>query len=565
MRRILVLVSLTSCAPPPASEVASGEAKSVLVECAQDQDALTRVMQGGTKVRVSFSTTLGNTYDVEKGTSATGPWTVMETVAGTGNREHVDFAIAPRAQKGSWHVTERFWADGVCPAGSVGTGQTEGSDTDPTVWARPLGGADTDIGYAVTTDASGDVYVAGMYRSTADFGGGTFTSAGSGDLFLAKYTAGGEYVWSKSFGSTGTEVVRDIAVSDTGDIYLTGFFQGTGNVGGGPIASAGIDDLFVAKYSSTGAHVWSKVLGGSGDDVANSLAVDTDGSVIVTGSFQSGIDFGDGTVWSVYAGRDAFLAKYTSTGERLWSETFWGDSDDTATGVALDSGGNIVLTGTFLGSLDLGGDVLMTHYLGCLDFFLAKFDGDGNALWSDGYGSSTGYSGTTAAAVTIDGSDGIAVVGLVNGSADLGGVTVAGTSASLDVFLARFGADGDLSWARSFPGIGTEIPYGLASNAAGDLAITGYFPYDIDLGGGKLTTASVGIPDGFVATYSAAGTHLSSERFGGTGGDYGLAVAADESGHVVVTGMFSGTADLAGESLVSAGSYDAFVGRMASE
>jgi hypothetical protein len=213
------------------------------------------------------------------------------------------------------------------------------------------------------------------------------------------------------------------------------------------------------------------------------------------------------------------------------------------------------MTGKFQGSTDLGGGVLTAQ--GSSDFYVTKFTAAGAALWSRSFG---GSFPDASVGVAVDPAGDVLVLGYFSQAIDLGGGTLRTASSDYDVFLAKFAsANGAYRWARSFAGPGYEMPYALSTDANGNVAITGYFQYTINLGGSLLSSVSSGTTDVFVAKYSPAGAHLWSERFGGTSSDYGTAMAARSTGHLVVTGMFNGVADFGGQSVTSAGSSDAFV------
>jgi hypothetical protein len=100
----------------------------------------------------------------------------------------------------------------------------------------------------VAVDANGDVVVTGVFFDTVDFGGGPLTSAGNGDIFVAKYSASdGSHLWSRRFGGTSFEEGSGVAVDANGDVVVTGRFHGTVDFGGGPLTSAGIADIFLLR------------------------------------------------------------------------------------------------------------------------------------------------------------------------------------------------------------------------------------------------------------------------------------------------------------------------------
>jgi hypothetical protein len=150
-------------------------------------------------------------------------------------------------------------------------------------------------------DGGGNVLVTGSFQGAVDFGGGPLTSAGSTDIFVAKHSGtDGTHLWARRFGGASFDGASGVAVDGAGNVLVTGSFQGTVNLGGGPLTSAGSTDIFVAKHSGTdGTHLWARRFGGtSSDGGVPDVAVDGAGNVLVTGSFQGTVDFGGGPLTS---------------------------------------------------------------------------------------------------------------------------------------------------------------------------------------------------------------------------------------------------------------------------
>jgi hypothetical protein len=229
------------------------------------------------------------------------------------------------------------------------------------LWAKMLGSHDPDYGVSISADNSDNVIVTGSFSGTVDFGGGPLTSGGNSDIFIVKYSPSGNHIWSKRFGSTGSDIGNSIAVDSGNNILLTGLFSGSVNFGGGTFTSAGTDG-YVVKFSSSGSHRWSKKLGGSSNDSGNSIAVDSSNSVVVSGYFKGSANFGGSTLTSA-GGKDIFVVKYSQSGSHIWSKRFGGSYDQVAESVAVDSGGNIVLSGPFRSSVDFGRGTLHILYL----------------------------------------------------------------------------------------------------------------------------------------------------------------------------------------------------------
>ena len=160
------------------------------------------------------------------------------------------------------------------------------SSTGDHIWSKVFGSVDGDYGLGVVVDTNDNVFVTGAFTGTVDFGGGPLTSAGSTDCFVVKFSPAGGHVWSKRFGSTSGDTGNSIGVDGSGNVVVTGYFAGTVNFGGGSLTSAGGVDAFVAKFSSAGSHLWSKRFGGANNDAGNSVAVDSSGNAVVTGYFR---------------------------------------------------------------------------------------------------------------------------------------------------------------------------------------------------------------------------------------------------------------------------------------
>ena len=422
------------------------------------------------------------------------------------------------------------------------------------LWSDRFGDGEKQYGYSVATDASGNVVVTGRFEGSVDFGGGVLTEAGGYDIFLAKFDASGNHLWSKRFGDARSQYGESVATDNSGNIVVTGRFQGSVDFGGGVLTNDGIWDIFLVKFDASGNHLWSKRFGDGLSQYVYSVATDASGNVVVTGYFQGTVDFGGGVLTSD-GGDDIFLAKFDASGNHLWSERYGGSLSQYGWSVATDASGNVVLTGRFANTVDFGGGVLTSA--GSDDIFLAKFGASGNHLWSDRFGdtqSQYGYS------VATDTSGSIVVTGRFEGTVDFGGgmLTSAGDN---DIFLAKFDASGNHLWSERFGDGQSQSAWSIATDTSGNVAVTGYFQGTVDFGGGVLTEA--GGFDTFLAKFDASGNHLWSERFGNGQSEFGTSVATDTLGNVVFTGYFGGSADFGGGVLTSAGENDIFLAKFA--
>ncbi|MDY6987422.1 MAG: DUF4347 domain-containing protein, partial [Thermodesulfobacteriota bacterium] len=228
-------------------------------------------------------------------------------------------------------------------------------------WAKQAGGTDDDFGYGIAIDGSGNSLVTGFFEGTATFGAGetnetTLTSAGTRDIFVAKYAPSGALVWAKKAGGTSRDFGCGIAIDGSGNSLVTGYFQGTATFGAGEanettLTSAGNFDIFVAKYAPSGALLWAKQAGGTDDDYGDGIAIDGSGNSLVTGYFEVTATFGAGeaneTTLISAGSYDIFVAKYAPSGALLWAKKAGGTSRDFGDGIATDGSGNSLVTGYF--------------------------------------------------------------------------------------------------------------------------------------------------------------------------------------------------------------------------
>jgi uncharacterized protein (AIM24 family) len=400
------------------------------------------------------------------------------------------------------------------------------------LWSQGFGdSSQVQHGQSVTFDASGNVVMTGDFQGTVDFGGGPLTSAGLWDIFLAKFDASGTHLWSQGFGDASGQGGVSVAYDPSGNLVMTGSFWGTVDFGGGPLTSAGQSDIFLAKFDSGGTHLWSQRFGDGSCQNGYSVALDSSGNVVMTGKFYGTVDFGGGPLTSA-GDHNIFLAKFDASGTHLWSQGFGDASHQYGLSVAFDPSGNVVMTGYFSGTVDFGGGPLTSA--GGDNIFLAKFDASGTHLWSQGFRNQWGYS------VALDSSGNVVMTGFFVDTVDFGGgpLTSAGGQ---DIFLAKFDTNGTHLWSQGFGDGSDQIGQSVAFDPSGNVVMTGSFWGNVDFGGGPLTCA--GWSDIFLAMFDASGTHLWSQGFGDASIQFGRSVAFDPSGNVVMTGEFQGTVD----------------------
>ncbi len=320
------------------------------------------------------------------------------------------------------------------------------------VWTRTMGGPSSDIGNSVTVDGSGDLYVAGYFNGTVDFDPGEGTeyhtsAAGSQDIFLTRIDADGSYGWTRTMGGTGSDRSNSVTVDSSGNLYVTGYFNGTVDFDPGEgtdfQTSAGGNDIFLTMIDTDGTYGWTGTVGGSGSDSGNSVTLDGSGNLYVTGHFNGAVDFdpGEGTDFQTSAGgNDIFLTRINAVGTYGWTMTMGGSSNDYSNSVAVDGSGNLYVAGYFNGAADFDpGEGTDNHTsAGSIDIFLTRINADGSYGWTKTMGGSGGDYGQS---VAVDGSGNAYVAGRFYSAVDFnpGPATDYNFSAgSSDIFLSKF-------------------------------------------------------------------------------------------------------------------------------
>ncbi len=272
----------------------------------------------------------------------------------------------------------------------------------------------------------------GFFTQNAEFGGATLYSPYMDqDSFVAKFSSNGTHVWSKSFWNTSTDMAYAVAADDAGDVAVTGFFAGSLDAGTG-VLRARKNDIYVAKLGGADGHtVWAKGFGGLDVDRGQAVAFDQSGNVVIGGLIYNGsVDFGGGALTTGYD-QDGFVAKLTgATGAHVWSKRLGGAGSDGVTSVAADEAGAVVVNGYFQGSADFGGGVVTSAGNASADMFVASYASSGSHRWSHRFGgvSADGWQGGHVA--VDDATNQVVVTSSFQGTADFAGGSL--TSAGSD-------------------------------------------------------------------------------------------------------------------------------------
>ncbi|MCC3155725.1 SBBP repeat-containing protein [Hymenobacter sp. 15J16-1T3B] len=441
----------------------------------------------------------------------------------------------------------------------LGTGQARAQAWDQ---ALTVGSA-LHNGYALANhsvlDAAGNTYLTGTFSGTVDFGGQLLSSPAN-DVFVAKISPGGAYLWAVRGGGVGNGLdATAIGADAAGNVYIAGSFSATSATFGSIVLTtptAYDNEGFVAKLSPSGQWLWATQIRGTGAVAVRGVAVDAAaGTVYIAGGTSSGpASLGTVTV-PAYT---AFVAQLSTAGQWQWAQTSGGVHQ----ALAVDATGNTYVAGTYYGlNASFGSYTLTSSQQYITKAYVAKLSPTGQWLWA------TGNSGdTNVADVALDGSGGIYLSGSIRYAATFGTITLP-TSTYQSAFVAKLNGSGQWTWAQCSGGSSTSEAAGhrLAADATGAVYLTGR------LYGAASTFGATAIDPGpefrtmgrmFVAKLSSAGQWLWAVRPPSTGG-VGAAGIGLLGNTAVLTGTYWQAPVTFGSTALANGSdYDVFVAQL---
>jgi hypothetical protein len=457
-------------------------------------------------------------------------------------------------------ATRHDSARGDLANSDTSTRDSGGSDGSEAVrfsveWAKGFGGTVFDYPRSIAVNSAGDVFVTGDFEETADFGGGSLTSAGQGDIFLASYTAGGGYLSSKRWGKDAMDQGRAVAVDASGNLYMCGKYSRAHDFGCGALPESIGSTIFLVSFSPDGQCRWSKHFEGWANTLCEDLVVDGSGNIYITGYFDSyatgshnyAPNFGGGSKTS-NGDLDIFVASYTSDGAYRWANVYGGDNDDAAEAIAVSGdGATVVVTGYFRETVDLGqGPVTADWYY---DLFVMSFKSSGEQNWAKPFG---GEGTDWGEAVALDPAGNVYVAGKFGSTVDFGGGSRKAVGET-DIILASYTPDGVHRWSKAFGDSGQDWPSSVRVDGRGNVIMAGHFDGTVDFGDGPLT--GVG-GNSFLASFSSSGSLLGATRFDA---ENIIDVDIDSANDIYLTGSYRIPVDFGGTLLEHHGGTDIFL------
>lgn len=443
------------------------------------------------------------------------------------------------------------------------------------VWAKGIIGNTTLSAFSegLNIDINGDILLTGSYSGTLDFDPSASTvnlvSAGSLEIFVAKYNSAGNYLWAHRFGSIAEDYARSVTSDGAGNVYIVGQFKGTvdfdPSASTNTLTSSTNSDIYIAKYDINGNYVWAKNISSStAAENIYSIYSDASGNLYIAGEYAGLTDFDPNA--GVYnltcvGGLDAFFAKYDSGGNLIFAKSIGGINFDHAYSIVADVLGNMYLTGSFRVTCDFDPSAstanltTTTNNGNDVDIFIAKYDMNGNYIWAKNMPGNS-ISNDIGRAITLDGNSGVLITGQLYNTSDFdpsSSVNNLTASSGSSFFVGKY----DLSSCNLLHAYSPQETAGGIDNgkrirrdAAGNVYTMGNFIGAVDFDPSTSTaTLSSPINSGiFISKSDPSGNYIWAKcivteqmNFGSMCNANDLYV--DATGNVYLTGSYNGTFD----------------------
>ena len=356
-------------------------------------------------------------------------------------------------------------------------------------WGTYYGGSKGESGVSCATDATGNVYMAGVTQSSlaiATLGSHQSAIGGSGDGFLVKFNSSGVRQWGTYYGDTDIDWPISCATDATGNVYMAGWTLGNtttaiATLGSHQSSSFGGNEAFLVKFNSAGVRQWGTYYGEMGEDVPSSCATDVFGNVYLAGFTDSYTTVGaistPGSQQLINGGGyDGFLVKFNSAGVRQWGTYYGGIGEDNGNTCATDANGNVYLAGqtsSSLTAISTTGSHQSTYGGGSNDAFLVKFNSAGVRQWGTYYGGNDVDNGNFCA---TDATGNVYLSGSTSSSVTA--ISTIGSHQSTyggngDAFLVKFNSSGGRQWGTYYGGVGGDNGNSCATDATGNVYLVG--------------------------------------------------------------------------------------------
>ncbi len=342
-----------------------------------------------------------------------------------------------------------------------------------TLWTKMYGAYEDEIGWAIQPTLDGGYIVAGQRC----FNPGAFP-----DAWLIKTDAEGDSAWSRTYGGCGVDIAYSVLSTPDSGFILLGITSDSGSSN---------CDIRMIKTDACGDSLWSRIFGGTGEDVAYSVQPTADGGFVIAG-YTTSWGAGEEDIW---------LIKTDAEGNSLWEHTLGGSASDLGYAAQqTPDGGYISIATTYSQGAGMG------------DIWLLKTDAEGTLLWSRTFG---GPERDRARSVQVTQDGGFVLVGY----------TASWGAGIYDVWLIKTNAQGDSLWSRTFGGSNTDEGWSVQQTGDGGYVI-----------GGWTKSFGAGEEDAWVIKCDADGDLMWQRTGGGSECEYGYSVLQTSDGGYMLSG-----------------------------
>jgi hypothetical protein len=382
-------------------------------------------------------------------------------------------------------------------------------------------------------------------------------------IFLNATSQSTGFEWAKGITCTEEFSPSSVKTDSDGNIFVAGEFSDIAEFNTGhesaALESFGYDDIFISKFNTNGQLIWVKNIGGKYNDVCNSMTLDENSNIYITGRFSSTVDFnpGEGNYeLESNSGADIYIAKYDSSGVFLWAVRIGGegynDGDDEGTSIITDNDGNVLVTGWFQGTVDFnpgaGVHNLSTARVSC---FILKLSADGEFIWAEKINSPDG--GVEGHTIRTDSKNNVYVSGLFKAATDFNpgeGTSVLEPAEDFAAFLVKLDKNANFRWAIQPGGyaINTNLdkkrPFEIDSE--GNIILAFDFRNTVDFNPTEeetLLTSDGNFTDVFIQKLDSLGNLLWVKQIGGPDYEALGGLHLDENNNIYMTGYYTGTVD----------------------
>jgi hypothetical protein len=414
-------------------------------------------------------------------------------------------------------------------------------------WVNSAGGNFNDESYDVEVDALGNIYTTGYTTAASAFGPTiSLTTNGYSDIYVSKSDVNGNFLWTKVFGGLQVDRGYDIELDAVGNIYVTGTFMGSATFGSTTLTSNNnSQDIFVLKLDNAGNVLWALAEGGPDGDTGYGITVDNNGDVIVTGQFIKTAQIGSNTFTSTInpitnlPAYDMFIAKYDANGNDLWSLQGIAKYDDRGLALKTDANNNIYVTGQFSDTLTIASN---THNNTIFNAgMILKLDAAGNQIWFKRIGAIQ----TLVYDIEIDNQNDIYITGDFQGQ-----MMIIGNSANYilngnytyRIFLIKMAPNGEVIWMEEDDSDTQLSAKAICLDANDDPYITGIFKCVFNEYADTLGSGlfnSVGFNDVFITKYDKTGNRQWMKQYGGPLDEYCSGIAISQIDNPIISGGYT--------------------------